>query len=93
MSTEQMRQEFEKAYLLVVNEGEKIEITEEDMRNSRRGDEYTGTIASAAWWAWQASRAAVLIDLPDYCNCCYEPSEVAENFLDAIKAAGLQVKP
>lgn len=33
------------------------------------------------------------VQAPDYCDCCYTPSEVAENFIAAIEAAGVKVKP
>lgn len=45
------------------------------------------------WLAWKASREAIEVETPDYCDCCYTASEAAENFIDAIKAAGLKVKP
>lgn len=93
MSTEQMRQAFETAYLLVVNEGEEIEITEEDMRNSRRGGEYTGSIASGAWWAWQASRAAVIVQMPQQSGANPDWNQAIRYCIQAVEAEGLGWKP
>lgn len=54
--------------------------------------EYWIETTQFAWEAWQASRETVEIEAPDYCDCCYAPCEVAENFIEAILNAGLKVK-
>lgn len=64
-----------------------------DQRVCKNSDgEYMAWDMQVAWWAWQASRAAVEIELPDVCawNLCelLEKKEVVK----AILAAGLKVK-
>lgn len=48
------------------------------------------------WWAWQASREAVVVELPT--KACiraneYTPYEVVDACRDAIEAQGLKVAP
>lgn len=56
-------------------------------------DEYIMLRTHVRWMAWQASRAALVIELPhvrDFYGCeGYEVSDVQE----AIEAAGVKVKP
>lgn len=54
---------------------------------------YSDPKTSAAWVHWQASRAAVVVELPDVCECCYTAPEAAGAFIEAIEAAGLKVAP
>lgn len=48
--------------------------------------------------AWQASRAAIEIELPEACSCCYSESEkewhdsVMGEVTDILNAAGIKVK-
>ena len=53
-----MREEFESAMSLET--GLSIELFELD----RNGDSYLSTGPKYAWWAWQASRECLVIDLP-----------------------------
>ena len=92
---EQMRSEFEAA----VKEkfGDLI-----DRRLCKNGDgEYFAWDMQVAWWAWQASRAAVEIELPQRygidCFDAIEPDSAGHLFyrdevIDAIRSAGLRVK-
>jgi len=59
-----MREEFEAAYCV------KHECLTSLVAGLRRGNYYSyiggeGTSLNAAWWAWQASRAALVIMLPE----------------------------
>lgn len=101
MDTNKIREQFEAAYL-----------AESTRRNGRtypsvltRGDDGNYIIPSvqSAWWAWQASREAVLVDLPDVAS--YEVYDQQHDFLHtdevtlmeavraAIEAQGLKVAP
>lgn len=96
MSMEKMREEFEAAYI-----EEMARLMGEGMRkcaaaNTRfllpNGD-YEDTALRLALWAWQASRAALVIELPDAhpdCNPNYR--EGIEDCTAAIEAAGVKVK-
>jgi hypothetical protein len=58
-------------------------------------DDGDATVMQVALWAWQASRAALVIDLPDYLDTdklgfpAYDAAVVDA----AIEAAGVKVKP
>lgn len=43
------------------------------------------------WAAWQASRAAIEIELPDHTNYDY-PSQVLSACAEELRAAGLKIK-
>jgi hypothetical protein len=60
--------------------------------------EYTNDHARAAWWAWQASRAAAVVELPhvgDYLDT-YQQGQNCEAYIGdlraAIQSAGIRVK-
>lgn len=55
--------------------------------------EYLNYAAQCYWLFWQASREAVVVDLPDVCECCYTAPEAAAAFIEAIEALGLKVAP
>lgn len=46
----------------------------------------------AAAWAWEASRAAIEVELPDPSDTLAGPTLYAQ-FKESIEAAGLRVKP
>lgn len=60
--------------------------------------EYENLTIRASWRAWQASRAAIEIELPEVCSCCYSESEkewhdsVISEVTDILSAAGIKVK-
>lgn len=71
-------------------------------------DCYVNTTVESAWWAWQASREALVIELPPAPNVPDEPEDaIDDSFMDSyyaalgmrhacanfIKAAGLKVTP
>ena len=82
------REEFETA---IKNEfGDSI-----DYRVCGNGDgEYLAWDMQVAWWAWQASRAAVVVELPkdvtNVTNKAYE--EGRDDVITAIGKAGVTVK-
>ena len=91
MSDLKMREEFEAA---VLRDWPSANLNICDVPFSLRAGQYVDECVQRAWWGWQASRAAVVIELPDpeikdrptcvevAMDCCKE----------AIEAAGLQVK-
>ncbi len=85
MSNDKMREEFEAAFV----EREHGLGRHPRLRRMATGN-YEYVEASSAWWAWQASRAAIEIELPDE-----QPGYqyYAPDVLGAIEAAGLKVKP
>lgn len=103
MDTNKMREQFEAAYL-----------AESTRRNGRtypsvltRGDDGNYIIPSvqSAWWAWQASREAVVVDLPNraseaYCEHfddveggSFNEAAYIRDVRKAIEAQGLKVAP
>jgi len=65
-----------------------------DMHNGKYAERYTVPIEQARWEAWQASRAAIVVDLPERAEQVYQPSGVNtwDRCRAAIEAAGLTVK-
>jgi hypothetical protein len=66
-------------------------------RSSEDGNCYSDSHTQAAWWAWQTSRAAIIIELPDCQDAkpyaCYEGgwNDMRDEAVDAIQLAGCQV--
>lgn len=91
MTNEKMREEFE-AWVLSCWPNQSIA-----RFNALHGvteGEYTGLTVQHCWDAWQASRAALSIELPVFDD--YPASidaEMRDSLRDAIEAAGLKVKP
>jgi hypothetical protein len=52
----------------------------------------TSVARGAAWEAWQASRAAVVVELPDP-NEVHDSGDFACDVIDALEAAGVKVAP
>lgn len=94
-----MREEFEAA--VRAHQKAKLGIDEETMdaileRTSRGG--YASIWLQGAWWAWQASRAALEVELPDtVANTGTLTSNAVLSYKRecrvAIEAAGVRVKP
>lgn len=98
MSTEKMREEFEAAYMKDVSERFRAaEVSDEEWIERGSSGEYRSFRAAGAWWAWQASRAAIEVELPScrdsssayFGDECYAPDELVK----AIESLGLKVKP
>jgi hypothetical protein len=110
MDVEKMREEFEFAYVadLVARCGEGFRETALYSLSERKSDgSYQHYTDSIAWWAWQASRATLVIELPDdgIEDCqkawgterCKDTFDCGYNFASlrheqAIEASGLKVK-
>lgn len=79
------REQFEEWFSDEINEGMKV---------SASGG-YENLITQAAWMAWQASRAAIEIEMP---TLIWDMSEVGsqhydrDEVIDAIQSAGIKVK-
>lgn len=64
----------------------------------RCDDGYTDEIIDGQWWAWQASREAVVVELPPQVDCCNVPfaahswNACLEESEKRIRAAGIKVK-
>ena len=82
MSNDKMREEFEVAVALEAKEPVLA------VYLSRRDDTYSTSTLHFAWWAWKASREALVIDLPKVIGSLMYSSDVYE----AIEAAGVKVK-
>lgn len=106
MSTEKMRKEFQAAYIegLVARCGEGFRSTAEYSLEQMRPDgEYLNYPDFIAWWAWQASRAAIEVELPERRNvpdrdCWSRTNALGYNTANhecrtAIESLGLKVKP
>lgn len=61
-------------------------------RNEHQQDEYIDCDMQVSWEAWQASRAAVVVELPDP-NEVHDSGDYCAEAIDAIEAQGLKVKP
>ncbi|WP_154232300.1 hypothetical protein [Pseudomonas syringae] len=88
MSNEKMREEFE---AWAEQMGWNIE-----KRRSLEGESYVYPSAMDAWMAWQASRAAVVIDLSSANKVTALPDRLwilGGAVVSAIEAAGVKVKP
>lgn len=88
--TDKMREEFEAWRLAKFCGGE-----ERLKKCSNAPDVYYYTSEQAAWQAWQASRAALAVELPDSrsLSASGDPWSVRDWCKGAIEAAGVKVKP
>lgn len=61
---------------------------------SDRGKYVAENMAAVAWLAWQASRAALVVELPDDASIAAsdDPWSVRDWCMDAVEAAGVTVK-
>lgn len=94
MITEKMREDFEREWNKVSGRIPERSIAM-DGQNS-----YENRIDDAAWWAWQASRAAIEVVLPspnnDYSYSDRGIADACEHHrraILAIESLGLKVKP
>ncbi|MFS0827621.1 hypothetical protein [Pseudomonas phoenicis] len=80
MDTNKMREEFEAAFV-----AEQVRLLGEGFRSSAiyMISQNVVTVRSA-WWAWQASRAAVVVEVPN------EIGDAPRECRDGIEAAGLR---
>ena len=91
--SDKMREEFEAAIALEANEPVL------SVYLSRRNETYSTSTLHFAWWAWQASRSAVVIELPEWNGEPFNESVIfghgiaKTQAISAIKSAGLKVAP
>lgn len=61
-----------------------------------KSDGYLYPSTNSAWQAWQASRSAIEIELPEPCSpgdfCIDIPAQAHHEVIEAIENAGLKVK-
>lgn len=90
-----MREEFEAAYIesLVERCGEGFRETAlYSLSEKKPNGDYQHYIDFIAWWAWQASREALVIELPS--PAVAGSSCIREHAIrDCLEAAGLKVNP
>lgn len=87
MSTEKMREDFEREWNKVSGRTPERSIAM-DGQNS-----YENRIDDAAWWAWQASRAVIEVELNAW--GCDEGFDVVDesDIRHKLESLGLKVKP
>ncbi|AMA46263.1 hypothetical protein [Pseudomonas alabamensis] len=78
------REQFEHHYL--------VELSYEECDFHMDGDRYVWQATEDRWYAWQASRAAVVVELPDP-NEVHDTGDYCAEAIDAIEAQGLKVLP
>ncbi|WP_085678166.1 MULTISPECIES: hypothetical protein [unclassified Pseudomonas] len=83
--TDEMRAEFEVAFRAQFGFGAT------DVRDSKSED--GAALMGAALWAWEASREAVVVDLPKDIVTMAGPVLYADDARAAIEAQGLKVAP
>ena len=94
MMSDKMREEFEAAVTLAFHQAGSIA----DLTKVR--GQYVEDVHQSAWWAWQASRSAVVIDKPEDFTDGGSPNariliahhrEIVGRWVNSIEAAGLKV--
>ena len=103
MDTNKMREQFEAALVTkLVREladkapglpADAAELIVRSQWLERKGDGYAAPVPDHGWWAWQASREAVVVELPDY---QFDETDRADGFntclrqsIEAVEALGL----
>ncbi|HEK1684087.1 TPA: hypothetical protein SMR42_000392 [Pseudomonas putida] len=101
MDTNKMREQFESAWRARYPEHGEIALK----RSGLDPQDYSNTRVKDAWWAWQASREAAVVKLPNRAAEAYREefddveggsfNEAAyiRDVCKAIEAQGLKVKP
>lgn len=88
MDTNKMREQFEAA---AKSQGLSLARTQQALRfangTSRAAGDYVALETLCAWWAWQASREAVVVDLGDMEWLHHDEAR------ERIEASGLKVAP
>lgn len=88
--TDKMREEFEVWALTNFINSETMKPL---ARCASEADEYRYSLVNMAWIGWQASRAALVIELPTDIKTMAGPVMYADDVRAAVEAAGLKVKP
>jgi len=98
MDTNKMREQFE---LALVKQAADDGFAKPSLRRNKNNGDYVDPFEQAAWWGWQASRAAVVMELPevevDMIDQVGGEQEVRyypqRALIVAIEAQGLKVAP
>jgi len=91
MDTNKMRDAFEVA---LAKQAAEEGFAKPSLRRNKNNGDYVDPFEQAAWWGWQASREAVVVELPKFED--YPASmerDMRESLRAAIEAQGLKVKP
>ncbi|MBN6789876.1 hypothetical protein JRG49_06430 [Pseudomonas fulva] len=91
MDTNKMRDAFEVA---LAKQAAEDGFAKPSLRRNKNNGDYVDPFEQAAWWAWQASREAVVVELPKFED--YPASmerDMRESLRSAIEAQGLKVTP
>ena len=95
MDTNKMREQFEAA---LVKQAAEDGFAKPILRRNKNNGDYVDPFEQAAWWGWQASREAVVVELPpkwsDEANSNKQAWDCGiEDARMAIEAQGLKVAP
>lgn len=92
MEQDKMREEFEAAYMASFVGEDSSQLRAAWLERGSDG-EYRSYQARGAWWAWQASREAVVVELP-YAGTLLAPqwNEAIYRCRAAIHAAGIRTR-
>lgn len=91
-----MREEFENAVVnMHVSHGVPPEDAAAFLEIGSNG--YSSVSTKSAWWAWQASRECLVIEMPIIQECCSDGGESSkwmtpEDVIKSIHAAGVKTK-
>ncbi|MDG9807752.1 hypothetical protein N7613_03775 [Pseudomonas juntendi] len=95
MDTNKMREQFEAA---LVKQAAEDGFAKPILRRNKNNGDYVDPFEQAAWWGWQASREAVVVELPPKWNDETNSNKQAwdcgiDDARMAIEAQGLRVAP
>jgi hypothetical protein len=100
MDSNKMREQFEAA---AKSQGLSLARTQQALRfangTSRAAGDYVALETLCAWWAWQASREAVVVELPKLNPEMFQPDVIfghekaRAEAREAIEVHGLKVAP
>lgn len=88
MSKDKMREEFERA---VHQNWPFASLLRVNQVGSPKDGFYRDDRIQHAWWAWQSSRASLVVELPSEYDCCGGTTsyEIREMAIEAVEAEGL----
>lgn len=84
-----MREDFE---VVLKAKWPAVRMTRFDKPGSPVDGEYVNDVVQAYWWGWRASRAALLIELPQQSGVNLDWNQAIRYCHQAIEAAGIKVK-
>ncbi len=90
MDTNKMREQFEAA---LVKQAAEDGFAKPSLRRNKNNGDYVDPFEQAAWWGWQASREAVVVELPKAWQTNVGAMLTPNGVRFAIEAQGLKVTP